>query len=188
MDEYRVELRRVTGDKQLMCSSFQDNKIMVTTGTSTVLTNLQEFSIYNVTITAVLSEFNATLNSMTDFIALRLVAGMCDSIIMTVLYHFVLLVAPTASPSFITINATSRNVSVSWTEIECIERNGPITNYTVEFQEVGGALTPGVVVNRTFTASELTPYTNYTFRVAGVNDAGTGPFSNTSIQTKEESM
>ena len=79
MDEYRVELRRVTGERQLMCSSFQDNKIMVTTGTSTVLTNLQEFSIYNVTITAVLSEFDATLNSTTDFITLQVVAGMCDS-------------------------------------------------------------------------------------------------------------
>ena len=77
---------------------------------------------------------------------------------------------------------------MSWTEIECIERNGPITNYMVEFREVGGAVTPGVVVNRTFTASGLTPYMNYTFRVAGVNKAGIGPFSNTSIQTEEESM
>ena len=58
----------------------------------------------------------------------------------------------------------------------------------VEFQEMGGALIPGVVVNRTFTASGLTPYTNYTFRVAGVNDNGTGLFSNvTSIWTEEES-
>ena len=75
-----------------------------------------------------------------------------------------------------------------WTKIRCIERNDPITNYTVEFQEVGGAFIPGVVVNRTFTASGLTPYTNYTFRVAGVSDNGTGPFSNvTNILTEEES-
>ena len=77
---------------------------------------------------------------------------------------------------------------MSWAEIRCIERNGPITNYTVEFQEVGGALIPGVVVNITFTASELTPYTNYTFRVAGVNDNSTGPFTDLiSVQTEEES-
>ena len=97
--------------------------------------------------------------------------------------------APTAPPRTInTSSITSRSISVSWTQIGCIERNGPITNYTVEFQEVGGALIPGVVVNRTFTASGLTPYTNYTFRVAGVNDNGTGPFSNaTSITTEEES-
>ena len=86
---------------------------------------------------------------------------------------------PTALPSSINIpSITSGSVSVSWTEIECIERNGPITNYTVEFQEVRGALIPGVVVNRTFTASGLTPYTDYNF----------GPFSNvTSILTGEES-
>ena len=96
--------------------------------------------------------------------------------------------APTAPPHVNTSSATSRSVSVSWTQIRCIERNGPITNYTVEFQEVGGALISCVVVNRTFTASGLTPYTNHTFRVAAVNDAGTGPFSNvTSILTEEES-
>ena len=79
-------------------------------------------------------------------------------------------------------------VSVSWTQIRCIERNGPINNHTVEFQEVGRALILGVVVNRTFTASGLTPYTNYTFRVSGVNDNGTGPFTNvTCILTVEES-
>ena len=96
---------------------------------------------------------------------------------------------PSASPRSINITSTtSRSVGVSWKQIRCSERNGPITNYTVEFQEVGGTLIPDVVVNRTFTASGLTPYTNYTFRAAGVNDNGTGPFSNvTSILTKEES-
>ena len=98
--------------------------------------------------------------------------------------------APTASPHNInTTSTTSRSVGMSWTQIRCIERNGPITNYTVEFYEMGGAMIPGVVhmVNRTFTASGLAPYTNYTFRVAGVNDNGTGPFSNvTSILTEEE--
>ena len=97
--------------------------------------------------------------------------------------------APSASPCSInTTFTTSRSVSVSWKQIKCIERNGPITNYTVEFQEVRGVLIPGVVMNRTFIASGLTPYTNYTFRIAGVNDNGTGPFSNmTSIHTEEES-
>ena len=98
-------------------------------------------------------------------------------------------VAPTAPPHIINFpSTTSRSVSVSWTQIRCIERNGPIIKYTVEFRKVGGPLISGVVVNRTFTVSGLSPYTNYTFRVAGVNDNGTGPFSNvTSIQTEEES-
>ena len=44
-----------------------------------------------------------------------------------------------------TPSTTSRSVSVSWSTIECIERNGEITNYTVVFQEQGGAVIPGEV-------------------------------------------
>ena len=97
--------------------------------------------------------------------------------------------APTAPPHNIKFpTTTSRSVSVSWTQIRCIERNGPITSYRVEFRKMRGALIPGVMMNRTFTASGLFPYTNYTYRVAGVNDNGTGPFSNvTSVLTEEES-
>ena len=64
--------------------------------------------------------------------------------------------------------------------IACIEHNGVITNYTVVFLEQGGAVIAGEVnvMDRTFTASGLTPHTNYTFRVAGVNSNGTGPFTN----------
>ena len=67
---------------------------------------------------------------------------------------------------------------VTWGTIECIERNGIITGYTVVFQlEQGGAnvLGNGNIVGRTFSATELTPFTNYTFQVAGINDVGTGP-------------
>ena len=71
----------------------------------------------------------------------------------------------------------------------CKERNGMITGYAVEFQEQGGARIPGEVVGRTFTASGLTPHTNYTFRVAGNNINGTGPFTDTiAILTNEDGM
>ena len=57
-----------------------------------------------------------------------------------------------------------------------------VGNYdTVVFQEQAGAMIPGEVnvMDRTltFTASGLTPHTNYIFRVAGVNSNGTGPYS-----------
>ena len=48
---------------------------------------------------------------------------------------------------------------------------------SLEFQEEGGADIPGEVMGQSFTASGLTPNTNYTFRVAGVNANGTGPFT-----------
>ena len=68
MDEYRVDLRRVTGGRQL-CTMFEDNKSKMTTGISTVeFTNLHEFSIYNVTITVTLpSGFTATLTPTVEF-------------------------------------------------------------------------------------------------------------------------
>ena len=76
-----------------------------------------------------------------------------------------------------------------WEAIQCIERNGNITGYTVEFQEQGGARIPGEVMGRSFTATGLTPGRNYTFRVAGVNANGTGTFTDTAIiSIDEESM
>ena len=83
---------------------------------------------------------------------------------------------------------TSRSVVINWDMILCIERNGVITDYTVVFQEQGGAMIPGEVnvMDRTFTASGLTPHTNYTFGVAGVNINGTGPHSNVTLITTAE--
>ena len=87
-----------------------------------------------------------------------------------------------------TYTVTSTSVNFNWLEIDCIERNGVITNYTVIFQEQGGAVIHGEVnvMDRTFTASGLTPHTNYIFRVAGVNSNGTGPYSNDIIVLTNE--
>ena len=88
-----------------------------------------------------------------------------------------------------THSITSRNITVTWESIKCIEKNGRITNYTVVFQEQGGANVPSNSVDRTFSAGGLTPYTNYTFQVAGVNDVDTGPFTNiTTITTTEDGL
>ena len=99
--------------------------------------------------------------------------------------------APTGPPRDVTLSTTSRSVTVSWSTIECIERNynGETIDYTVVFQEQGGAVIPGEVnvMDRTFTASGLTPHTNYTFRVAGVNNIDTGPYSsNINLLTDED--
>ena len=79
-----------------------------------------------------------------------------------------------------TYSVNSTTVNINWLQIDCIDRNGVITSYAVVFQEQGGSVIPGEVnmMDRTFTASGLTPHTNYTFRVAGVNSNGTGPYSN----------
>ena len=105
-------------------------------------------------------------------------------------WHFQPISAPTGAPRNVTYTVTSTIVNINWRQIDCIERNGVITDYTVVFQEQGGAVIPGEVnvMNRTFTASGLTPHTNYIFRVAGVNSNGTGPDSNNStVLTDEDS-
>ena len=78
---------------------------------------------------------------------------------------------------------------VTWNTIECIERNGIITGYTVVFQQQGGANVPGNTVDRIFSATAgLTPFTNYIFQVAGVNGVGNGVFAVLTITTDEEGL
>ena len=86
-------------------------------------------------------------------------------------------VAPTRAPGGVTASAISTSVRVSWNAIECIERNGVISTYIVEFEDLSGAAVRGEVRDQTFTASGLTPHTTYSFRVAGNNSIGLGPFS-----------
>ena len=71
MDEYRVDLRRVTGARQL-CQEVEDCKPkMTTSGASTLsvdFSSLREFSIYQVTILVITtSGFNATLTPTVEF-------------------------------------------------------------------------------------------------------------------------
>ena len=90
-------------------------------------------------------------------------------------------VAPTGFPSTVMDTTTPDSAMVTWNAIECIDQNGIITDYMVQFQEQdGGSSVAGGVVDvndRTYTVSGLTPATPYTFRVAGVTSGGTGPFS-----------
>ena len=73
---------------------------------------------------------------------------------------------------------------VTWDTIECIERNGIILRYIVDSDTTGK-----IMSNRTFSAEGLTPGRQYIFRVAGVNDADTGPFTDTmTITTNEEGL
>ena len=69
---------------------------------------------------------------------------------------------------------------VSWDTIECIERNGIILRYEVDSNATGN------INGRTFIAEGLVPTRQYTFRVAGVNDADTGPFTDTITLTIDE--
>ena len=174
---YAVSLTRITGSGQELCPFADDVRpTIVTTYTSIECTGLEEFSSYNITV-------NATFNLTSVYdLAIAFDGPSLGSMVITTPSA-----APTAAPPILIYNFTSRSFIVTWESIECSERNGIITGYAVGFQEENGASVPGDVMGESFTASGLTPHTVYTFRVAGVNSNGTGPFTNFSIQTDEDS-
>ena len=98
--------------------------------------------------------------------------------------------APVGVPLNVRSTSTARSISVSWDEIDCIERNGMITGYLVRFQQADAATVTNetrVILGTTFSTSELHFLTNYIFQVAGMTSVGTGPFTNPiTIHTNED--
>ena len=191
---YTVSVTRVNGMAAARCASYTESRLPVTT-TSTVMsvqfTDLQEFSNYRATVTAMFSATFEITPASSNLEFTTLSAGKKMNTIHihhTVFNSFFVASAPTGAPHILSYTVTSTSVNIIWMQIECIERNGAITNYTVVFQEQGGAVIPGDVnvMDRTFTASGLTPHTNYVFSVAGVNSNGTGPYSNDTIVLTDE--
>ncbi len=85
----------------------------------------------------------------------------------------------------------STNLTLTWTQIDVSQRNGIIISYTIQYGEGNNRdmtiTTPSSATTHLITG--LKPFTEYTFTVAGVNSANTGPFSTASeiIRTAEDS-
>ena len=78
------------------------------------------------------------------------------------------------------MNSTA--TTVQWGPVECIHRNGEVTGYSVQYEEVGGESTPTMRVSGNYsggiaTVSGLTAATAYTVQVAAETIAGTGVYS-----------
>ena len=75
----------------------------------------------------------------------------------------------------------SFQASLHCREVPCVQENGPITGYVVQYyatcgpdrdvQKTKSVVTTGSIIDA------LTPNTEYAFQVAAVNTNGTGPFS-----------
>ena len=77
------------------------------------------------------------------------------------------------------INSTA--ISLSWGEVNCTERNGAITGYSVQYSIVGGIQSTTVNVTGDVTSTVidgLITCTQYSIQVAGINSNGVGPYSN----------
>ena len=88
--------------------------------------------------------------------------------------------APSAAPDPVNVTeVTSSSITVQWGEVECIDRNGNITGYSVRYS--GGGSTQTMAVSEAdatmTTISGLNASTEYSVQVAAVNGAGTGEFS-----------
>ena len=95
--------------------------------------------------------------------------------------------APSGSPGAPTSSSTtSTSITITWTEIACLDRNGVITGYTIRYESVNTSPTIITSTDRSIVISGLTAFTNYTVSVRGVNGAGDGIYSaETVIRTGE---
>ena len=85
-----------------------------------------------------------------------------------------------------TVNPAS--LMVSWQPPPVIDHNGPLTGHMIQYTRVGSSdiMNDVVTSGTTHTISGLVAYSNYSIRVAAVNDRGTGPFSNLVVQVSGE--
>ena len=100
--------------------------------------------------------------------------------------------APSGLPGTPLLNTrTPTSIVLTWTNIEFLQQNGIITNFTIRYRLQGS--TQDMTVNTqtaatSFNVTNLSAFTTYTFSVAGSNSIGMGGFSDTSgIRTAEES-
>ena len=80
------------------------------------------------------------------------------------------------------------SLNISWDEVPHSGQNGPITGYLLYYTNTTFSDTINITggENRSYTLTELRPYTNYTVTVSAYNDVGTGPSNNSRIQQTEQ--
>ncbi len=78
-------------------------------------------------------------------------------------------------------------ITIEWNEVECADRNGDITSYSVRY---GPSSTPSLnrsnisdPNSRTFSVGGREIGTIYSFEVAAVNGVGIGPYNTTIMVT-----
>ena len=85
--------------------------------------------------------------------------------------------APSAPPTSVRVSGrSSSSITVQWGPVDCADRNGDITGYSVRYgnetMSVSGDSSGGMYV-----ISGLMPSNTYFIQVAAETSAGTGPYS-----------
>ena len=90
--------------------------------------------------------------------------------------------APSAPPTAVrTTIKTSSSITVQWGQVDCLQCNGDITGYSVQYGVQGSGSSQAMIAtgwNATEAKiSELTPSTTYSIEVAAVNSVGIGAYN-----------
>ena len=99
---------------------------------------------------------------------------------------------PSAAPEFI-VSTTATSVTITWQPLPTCEQNGVITNYTIAYRMEGRMDMSFIEIvvdaaNLTAVVTPLTPYTNYTIKMAASTSVGRGEFGpEMTVQTNESS-
>ena len=90
--------------------------------------------------------------------------------------------APSAPPTSVSpTRITTFSITLQWGPVDCIQRNGEITGYSVQYAVLENGSTETVNVSGDATNETTIPRleaaTSYFIKVAAVNSAGTGVYS-----------
>ena len=169
-DTYTVEWKR----RGCLAENKENSGSITTNDTSYSIIGLKEGSKYNITVSA------GTLSNTVSAVTIEKGQG----VVLMSFSNFISL-APSAAPRVSWIFATSYSITLQWETVPCEHRNGDITGYSVKCGEMGSLDNASeTLINITgasvteATISNLMLDTNYFIRVAAVNNAGIGVFSN----------
>ena len=185
VDGYEVMWERDTSRE---CLDVDEGSATITDGsTNYIITNLEEDSNYTVSVTAMNAAGSAVSDSVIGITeeAGKELNGMYKRCSQIISYYFP---APSAAPTSVsTFDVTNSSITVQWGLVDCIQRNGDITGYLVQYgvQESGSTQTMSVSGGATTegTISDLNAATTYSIEVAAVNSVGTGVYSNLTTTT-----
>ena len=158
--------------------------------TGFMVQNLQEFSNYSISVTAVNGSGSSPAATA---MAATASSGNCHTDCDDVPAHLCFFATAASGPpqSVMMSSVTSSSITVQWGRVSCIDRNSEITGYTVRYRKTSNpafttrSLSGTSSINRRLTASGLEPCTGYRFEVAAVNIEGrrSAPYGGTTVQT-----
>ena len=185
-EQYTVTLTR--NGQQSDCQSYVDNVNMATSSDSVLFEGLEENSVYSVKVIAITFNLTRSVN-VADITTLTAgeytrsyIIHICYLIDIIYIYIYIYIyTAPSAAPRDLTSHiVNSENITLTWRNINCIQRSGIITIFDVQYGQVDGALTTmriGSSDTTRYIVIGLLPFTEYRFQIAGVNSHGPGPYT-----------